>query len=34
MMEYPDDRLRLIFTCCHPSLGREAQVAISSQTLE
>src|SRR5262249_48596814 len=24
--EYPDDRLRLIFTCCHPSLGREAQV--------
>src|SRR5262244_217399 len=22
--EYPDDRLRLIFTCCHPSLVREA----------
>src|SRR5215510_2673405 len=23
-VEYPDDRLRLIFTCCHPSLGGEA----------
>src|SRR5215212_9371291 len=27
--EYPDDRLRLIFTCCHPSLTREAQVALT-----
>src|SRR5262249_40606020 len=25
-VEYPDDRLRLIFTCCHPSLNREAQI--------
>ena len=25
---YPDDRLRLIFTCCHPALNREAQVAL------
>ena len=23
---FPDDRLRLIFTCCHPSLSRESQV--------
>src|SRR5262245_66173821 len=22
----PDDRLRLVFTCCHPALAREAQV--------
>src|SRR5213593_4810766 len=26
-VEYPDDRLRLIFTCCHPSLSQEARVA-------
>src|SRR5262245_28887271 len=32
-MEYPDDRLRLIFTCCHPSLSREAQVALTLRTL-
>ncbi|WP_433384488.1 RNA polymerase sigma factor [Actinoplanes sp. CA-142083] len=25
----PDDRLRLIFTCCHPALPREAQVALT-----
>jgi RNA polymerase sigma-70 factor, ECF subfamily len=25
----PDDRLRLIFTCCHPALGREAQIALT-----
>ena len=31
--EYPDDRLRLIFTCCHPSLSREAQVALTLRTL-
>ena len=24
----PDDRLRLIFTCCHPALALEAQVAL------
>lgn len=32
-VEYPDDRLRLIFTCCHPSLGRDAQVALTLRTL-
>jgi RNA polymerase sigma-70 factor (ECF subfamily) len=32
-VEYPDDRLRLIFTCCHPSLAREAQVALTLRTL-
>jgi RNA polymerase sigma-70 factor, ECF subfamily len=25
----PDDRLRLIFTCCHPALGRDAQIALT-----
>jgi RNA polymerase sigma factor (sigma-70 family) len=25
----PDDRLRLIFTCCHPALDRDAQVALT-----
>jgi RNA polymerase sigma-70 factor (ECF subfamily) len=25
----PDDRLRLIFTCCHPALGPDAQVALT-----
>jgi RNA polymerase sigma-70 factor, ECF subfamily len=25
----PDDLLRLVFTCCHPALGREAQVALA-----
>jgi RNA polymerase sigma-70 factor (ECF subfamily) len=28
-----DDRLRLIFTCCHPSLAVEAQVALTLRTL-
>ena len=28
-----DDRLRLIFTCCHPSLGFDAQVALALRTL-
>jgi RNA polymerase sigma-70 factor, ECF subfamily len=31
--EIPDDRLRLIFTCCHPALNREAQVALTLRTL-
>ncbi len=31
--EIPDDRLRLIFTCCHPALGTEAQVALTLRTL-
>jgi RNA polymerase sigma-70 factor (ECF subfamily) len=29
----PDDRLRLIFTCCHPALSPEAQVALTLRTL-
>jgi RNA polymerase sigma-70 factor, ECF subfamily len=29
----PDDRLRLIFTCCHPALAIEAQVALTLRTL-
>lgn len=33
VVEYPDDRLRLMFTCCHPSLAREAQVALTLRTL-
>jgi RNA polymerase sigma-70 factor (ECF subfamily) len=32
-MHFPDDRLRLIFTCCHPALNREAQVALTLRTL-
>jgi RNA polymerase sigma-70 factor (ECF subfamily) len=32
-MQYPDDRLRLIFTCCHPALNREGQVALTLRTL-
>jgi RNA polymerase sigma-70 factor, ECF subfamily len=32
-VEYSDDRLQLIFTCCHPSLSREAQVALTLRTL-
>jgi RNA polymerase sigma-70 factor, ECF subfamily len=28
-----DDRLRLIFTCCHPALSREAQVALTLRLL-
>jgi RNA polymerase sigma-70 factor (ECF subfamily) len=29
----PDDRLRLIFTCCHPALAAEAQVALTLRLL-
>jgi len=29
----PDERLRLIFTCCHPALALEAQVALALRTL-
>lgn len=29
----PDDQLRLIFTCCHPALALEAQVALTLRTL-
>ena len=31
--EISDDRLRLIFTCCHPALALEAQVALTLRTL-
>ena len=31
--EVPDDRLRLMFTCCHPALAMEAQVALTLRTL-
>jgi RNA polymerase sigma-70 factor (ECF subfamily) len=30
---FPDDRLRLIFTCCHPALTIDAQVALTLKTL-
>lgn len=30
---FEDDRLRLIFTCCHPALAFEAQVALALRTL-
>jgi RNA polymerase sigma-70 factor (ECF subfamily) len=29
----PEDRLRLIFTCCHPALAPEAQIALTLRTL-
>jgi len=32
-MHFPDDRLRLIFTCCHPALNPEARVALTLRTL-
>ncbi len=32
-MTYPDDRLRLMCTCCHPALSTEAQVALTLRTL-
>lgn len=31
--EIPDDRLRLIFTCCHPALSPETQVALTLRML-
>ena len=31
--EIPDDLLRLIFTCCHPALAIEAQVALTLRTV-
>ncbi len=30
---FPDDRLKLMFTCCHPALALEAQVALTLHTL-
>ena len=32
-MSIPDDRLRLIFTCCHPALAMDARVALTLRTL-
>jgi RNA polymerase sigma-70 factor, ECF subfamily len=26
---FPDDRLRLVFTCCQPALAQEAQIALT-----
>lgn len=31
--EIPDERLRLIFTCCHPALAQEAQIPLTLRTL-
>ncbi|HEU0023370.1 MAG TPA: RNA polymerase sigma factor [Thermoleophilaceae bacterium] len=33
MTSIPDDRLRLFFTCCHPALAPEVQVALTLRTL-
>jgi RNA polymerase sigma-70 factor (ECF subfamily) len=33
MQPIPDDRLKLMFTCCHPSLALDAQVALTLRTL-
>jgi RNA polymerase sigma-70 factor (ECF subfamily) len=33
LVAVPDDRLRLIFTCCHPALASEAQIALTLRTL-
>ena len=30
---FPDERLELIFTCCHPALGVEAQIALTLRAL-
>ena len=30
---FPDERLELIFTCCHPALGLDAQVGLTLRTL-
>ena len=32
-MHFPDDRLRLMFTCCHPAINEQAQVALTLRTL-
>ncbi|HSR97917.1 MAG TPA: RNA polymerase sigma factor [Kofleriaceae bacterium] len=33
LVAVPDDRLRLIYTCCHPALATEAQIALTLRTL-
>lgn len=30
---YPDERLKLLFTCCHPALAAEARIALTLRTL-
>ena len=30
---FPDERLELVFTCCHPALATDAQVALTLRTL-
>ena len=30
---FPDERLELVFTCCHPALALDAQVALTLRTL-
>ena len=30
---FPDERLKLIFTCCHPALAEDAQIALTLRTL-
>ncbi|HEX3743897.1 MAG TPA: RNA polymerase sigma factor [Bryobacteraceae bacterium] len=32
-MDFPDDRLRLMFTCCHPAINVDAQIALTLRTL-
>jgi len=32
-LPFEDDRLRLIFTCCHPAINKEAQIALTLRTL-
>jgi RNA polymerase sigma-70 factor, ECF subfamily len=32
-MSFPDERLELVFTCCHPALALDAQVALTLRTL-
>lgn len=33
LQPFPDERLKLIFTCCHPALNEDAQVALTLRTL-
>lgn len=33
LLDGPDDRLRLIFTCCHPALALDSQVALTLKTV-
>ena len=33
LLDVPDERLRLVFTCCHPALAEEARVGLTLRTL-